>query len=122
MPPVTSVAHDVLGLQQGSVAVLPQYAPIAVSASGDTTIAAAVAGQRIVLLAYNFMANGTVNVKWKSGASTDKSGLSYLIVNTGKVIPFSPLGWLVTNAGDPLVLNLSGNVAVGGECVYAVVT
>lgn len=116
------LAHDVLALLQGTVAIAPQYAAIAVSASGDTTIAAGVAGQRIVLLAYNFMANGTVNVKWKSGAGTDKSGLSYLVVNTGKVIPFSPLGWLVTNAGDPLVLNLSGNVAVGGECVFAVVT
>ncbi|HND25057.1 MAG TPA: hypothetical protein PK229_12110 [Rhodocyclaceae bacterium] len=96
----------------------PKYAAIQVSTSGDNTIVNAVTGKKLLVLAYNYMANGSVNVKWRSN-TTDQTGLAYLAQNTGKVAPFSQVGWFKTSAGEALVLNLSGNVAVGGEVVYA---
>lgn len=103
---------------QGQIPVIPKYAAIAVVGSGDNTIVTAVAGKRLLLLQYNYMANGAVNVKWRTN-TTDLTGLAYLVANTGKVAPFSPIGWCVTAAGEALVLNLSGAVAVGGELTYA---
>jgi|WetSurMetagenome_2_1015567.scaffolds.fasta_scaffold1305328_2 hypothetical protein len=94
-----------------------KYAPIVASASGNTSVVAAVAGTKIRVIAYNYMANGTVNVKFQS-ATTDKTGLSYLIANTGKVCPFNPAGWFETAVGEALNINLSASIAVGGELVY----
>jgi hypothetical protein len=111
----------IAALYYGYLPTPPAYAAIAVSASGDTTLVAAVPGLRIVLLAYNYMANGTVNAKWKSGAGTDITGLAYLVANTGKVAPFNPAGWCITAVGQALVLNLSASIAVGGELSYALI-
>lgn len=95
-----------------------RFAPIAALNSGANVIVPAVTGQWLFrIVAYNFIANGTVNVKWQSG-STDLTGLSYLVANCGKVAPFSDVGWFETNAAEALNLNLSGSVAVGGEVVY----
>lgn len=115
---MTHAAPRIGEAYSGEGPVQPKYASIAVSSSGDNTIVSAVAGKRLLVLAYNYMANGTVNVKWRSN-TTDKTGLAYLVANTGKVAPFSSVGWLITASGDALVLNLSGAVAVGGEVVYA---
>lgn len=104
----------------GGVSLTVQFAVIQTSSSGATQIVAAAAGQKIRVLAYNYMAAGTVNVKWQSAAN-DKTGLAYLIANTGKVVPFSAVGWLETNAGEALNINLSAGTAVGGELVYCLV-
>jgi hypothetical protein len=105
----------------GGVSLSVQFAAIQTSASGATPIVAAVTGSKIRVLAYNYMAAGTVNVKWQS-AATDKTGLAYLIANTGKVVPFLPVGWCETNASEALNINLSaGGRRVGGELVYCVV-
>ncbi len=103
---------------QGQTPLAPKYAAIAVSSSGDNTIVSAVSGKKLLVLQYNYMANGTVNVKWRSN-TTDQTGLAYLVANTGKVAPWSPIGWVKTASGEALVLNLSANVAVGGEVCYA---
>lgn len=118
MNPTTAATH--IGIvYSGTTPLAPQYAPIAVASSGDNTVVAAVAGKKILVLAYNYMANGNVNAKWKSGASTDLTGLAYMQANTGKVAPFGATGWCITAAGQALVLNLSAATAVGGEVVYA---
>ena len=89
------------------------------SSSGDNTLVAAVSGKVIKVLQVALMSNGTVNVKFQSGASgTDLTGLFYLIANTGFVINFSPSGWFKTASGVLLNLNLSGAVAVGGVLSY----
>ena len=100
-----------------------KYAIIAASSSGATQVVAPVMGYAIVCVCYNYMANGTVNVKFQSynagtSTSTDISGLGYYAVNTGKVVPFSAVGWFKTNIGEALNINLSANVAVGGELVF----
>lgn len=95
--------------------------PVVASASGNTSIVAAVSGMRILLLAYNFMANGTVNAKWRS-ADTDITGRAFLVeAGRGKVVPFNPRGWAVTAVGEALNLNLDASVAVEGEAVWAIV-
>jgi hypothetical protein len=69
------------------------------------------------------IANGSVNAKWQSGAGgTDLTGLAYLVVNSGYVLPFNPVGWFETAADTLLNLNLSAAIAVGGSLVYIVVT
>lgn len=94
-----------------------RFAVITVSGNGNNEVVAAVAGKIIRVMGYNYMANGTVNAKWRS-ANTDISGLGYLLANIGKVVPFSPAGWLETAAGEALNLNLSAGIPVGGELTY----
>lgn len=99
-------------------ALTPQFIKIAVTTSGE--IVPAVATKKIRVLQYNFMAAATCNVKWVS-AGTDISGNSFLIPNVGKVCGFSPVGWLETNAGQALNINLSAAASLGGELVYITV-
>lgn len=106
-------------MANGSAVVTPKFAKIAASLSGDNTLVAAVTSKKLRVFAYNFLANGTVNGKFQSGAGgTDLTGLKYLVANAGLVAPFNPLGWFETAAGALLNLNLSGAIAVGGELVY----
>lgn len=99
--------------------VTPKYAAIAASSSGNNTIVAAVTSNKIRVLAVQLISNGTVNVKWQSGASgTDLTGLAYLVANAGYVLPFNPVGWFESASGVLLNLNLSAAVAVGGSVTY----
>ena len=103
------------------------YAPIAVSTNGDNTIVTGVPRKRIRLVAGVLSFSGTVNARWKSGASLDLSGLYYGVANV--LVPFDYpsegmggfYGHLETAQGDDLVLNLSAGVAVGGHIVYLLV-
>jgi hypothetical protein len=71
------------------------------------------------VLAAAFMANGTVNVKFQSGAGgTDLTGLFYLVANTGAALPYNPAGWFETAVTTLLNLNLSAAIAVGGCITY----
>lgn len=101
----------------GTTAATPKFATISTSSSGATEIVAAVTDKKIRVIAAALMANGTVNVKWQS-AATDKTGLAYLVVNTGYVLPFNPVGWFQTAVSEALNINLSGAQAVGGQLVY----
>jgi hypothetical protein len=111
-------------IYQGATARTPAFAAVAVSSSGNNTIVSAGGGSnKIRVLAVQLIANGTVNVKWQSGASgTDLTGLAYLIANAGYVLPYNPLGWFETAANTLLNLNLSAGVAVGGCITYVLVT
>lgn len=111
-------------LESGQIAVAgtlvtPKFAAIAAASSGNNTLVAAVTSKKIRVLAIAFMANGTVNGKFQSGAGgTDLSGLFYMVANTGAVLPFNPAGWYETASGVLLNLNLSGAIAVGGCLTY----
>lgn len=94
-----------------------KYAVINASASGDNTIVAAVASKVVRVISYVLIANGTVNVKWKQGA-TDISGLMPLVVNVGAVCPEASRGWMETAVNAALILNLSAAVAVTGHLSY----
>ncbi len=114
-----SASSETGTVYNGTTALTPKFAKIAASSSGDNTIVAAVTSKKIRVLAYNFIANGTVNAKFQSGAGgTDLTGLKYCVVNMGICAPFNPAGWCESASGVLLNLNLSAGVAVGGELVY----
>jgi hypothetical protein len=116
---VAAVSLNTKSMVNGATTVTPKFAAIAASTSGNNTLVASVSGKKIRVLAYSFIANGTVNAKFQSGASgTDLTGLKYCVANGGIVAPFNPLGWFETAATTLLNLNLSAAIAVGGELVY----
>lgn len=116
---VTVAMAETGTIYNGTTALKPKFASIAASSSGDNILVAAVSGKKIRVLAYNFIANGTVNAKFQSGASgTDLTGLKYCVVNSGIDSGWCPVGWFETAAGSLLNVNLSAGVAIGGELVY----
>ena len=93
------------------------YAAIDCSSSGDNTIVASDATNKIRVLGYVITASAAVNVRWKSGA-TNKSGLLYLDTKGG-VSHHTEDGCMETvNSADALILNLSSAVTVGGHIAY----
>ena len=118
--PLTTAAAPATGaVYNGVTALTPKFAAVVASASGATTIIAAVTSKKIRVLAIELMANGTVNAKWQSHTTpTDLTGLAYLVANSGYVLPFSPTGWFETVSGEALDINLSAAIAVGGSIVY----
>lgn len=98
-------------------------AAIAAASSGDNTLVAAVAGKRIRVHGYELSASGAVNAKFKDGAATDLTGLIYLAAaGSGADADertADPDGLFQTTAGNALLLNLSGAVAVGGWVDYS---
>jgi hypothetical protein len=98
----------------------PMRAAISAAASGDNTILVAVTGKRLCVLGIFLMAAGAVNATVKSN-TTALSGAIPLAANGGFVVPppANPeMDWLETNAGEALVLTLSGAVQVSGFITY----
>jgi len=104
-----------------------KYAKIELTASGNGTILAGIAGKRFRVLTY--LACSTVNVllTWKSG-STALSGpmavgaYSNIFNGNADSLPIGILGVLETEEGEDLVLSLSGTASVGGHITYQEVT
>lgn len=94
-----------------------KFAKITAASSGANEVVAAVTGKRIRVVSYLLSAAGTVNAKWQS-ASTDLTGLHYMVANNQVPVPFSPVGYFETASGEALNLNLSGAIAVGGHVAY----
>lgn len=103
----------------GLVSVITISVAIQVSATG--TLVALVGGKSIRVIAAYLMASGTVNVKFQSHVAGDITGLSYLIANTGLVLPYNPGGWFQSVSGEALDINLSAGIAVGGALTYMLV-
>lgn len=100
-------------------ALTPKFAKIVASASGATTIVAAVAAKKIRVLSWQVVCNAANNVKWQSHVTpTDLTGLHYFAINGGVVATFSPIGYFETIVGEALDINLSAAQAVGGSLVY----
>lgn len=117
-----SASEETSTVYNGLTALTPLFATIVASSSGVTNIIALVSAKRIRVLALQLVANAAVNVKWQSHVTpTDLTGLAYLAANGGYVLPFNPLGWFQTVAGEALDINLSTAVAVGGSLTYVTV-
>lgn len=94
------------------------------AASGDNQIIAAVAGKKIRVLSMFFVAGGAVNAKFQSdsgGGAADLTGALPLAANGGAALPFNPHGWIQTEAGKKLNLNLSAAVQLSGSITYALI-
>ncbi len=101
----------------------PNFASVAVNTAGYNIVVPAVPGKRILLLSCILTVSDDVNLKWQhnQGTPKDLTGLAYVSKQGGHVRPFSPVGWFQTDPTQPLLLNLSANVAVGGDLVYGLV-
>lgn len=118
----TGASSETSTIFSGTVALVPQFAAIAVSALGASTIVNAVAVKRIRVIALQVIANAAVNIKWQSHTlPTDLTGLAYCSANGGYVLPYNPVGWFQTIAGEALDINLSAAIAVGGSITYVTV-
>jgi hypothetical protein len=106
-------------LRRGQTILL---APISIAASGDNTVIAADATKKIKVLSYVLVSTGTVNATWKSGAAVNLSGSIPLVADTGVAVGGGNAPgthWeLETVAAQALVINLTGNVGVGGHLSY----
>lgn len=94
------------------------FAPISVSASGDTTVVAATAGSKIRVIKYSLVCAGAVVVTWKSSIAGAISGPMSFLANGGISDAAEIAGIMQTAVGEALVLNLNGNVSVGGTLAY----
>ena len=109
-------------IMSGLTALTPTFAPITASASGVTTVVAAVASKKIRILGGFIVCTSAVSVNFQSHTTTTtKTGTMPFGANGGVAIPFSPVGWFETVAGEALDINLGGAVAVGGQLVYVTV-
>jgi hypothetical protein len=94
------------------------YAFATPSSSGSTTLVVAQAGQRIIVLQVCVITSAANNIKFQSNGSTDISALFPLAVNGGFVMPYSQLGWMQTNIGESLTINMSSGSSTGVQVVW----
>jgi hypothetical protein len=117
-----SASDETSTLYSGTTALTPGFALISTSSSGASSLVSAVTSKKIRVLALSLVASAAVNVKFQSHVTpTDLTGLYYLAANGGIVLPYNPLGWFQTIAGEQLDINLSGSIAVGGSLTYVAV-
>lgn len=100
-----------------------KFAKIDISASGDTTIVAAVDGVKIRVITYIVASDTNTKFKFKS-ASTDLTGpmsvgaYSNIFNGNTDLIPGGLIGVLETQPGEALVLSSTVAAAIGGHIVY----
>jgi hypothetical protein len=98
------------------------FAKVDVAASGDSTIVAAPgdASRRIVVAAIVLNVDAEVDVVFKTGSTelVDLGGFRGTGEPAGLALGFNPHGYFECAAGQALVLNLSGAVAVRGFLDY----
>ena len=95
-------------------------ADINATASGDTTVVAAVANKKLRVISVGiFPVSAAVNISWKSGASTTKIQPGTYVINEGFMLSDLSPGWFVeTDSGEALVINLSATANVRGFVNY----
>lgn len=95
--------------------------PINASASGNTTVVAAVTGKSIYIISMEFLCAGAVTVEWQSGTggAVISKGQAFPL-GGGKVLPFNPGTWGNTAISTLLNINLSAAVQVSGSVQYVV--
>ena len=100
-----------------------KYAKIELTAAGNGTILAGIAGKRFRVLTYLACSTVDVLMTWKSG-STALSGpmavgaYSNIVDGNADSLPSGIIGVLETAEGEDLVLSLSGASSVGGHLTY----
>lgn len=89
------------------------------STSGNNTIVNAVAGSKIKVMAFAIQAQGTVNVKFKDGISSDLIAALSFQAREGTALATSYPSFLFsTSSGNALVLNLDASQVVNGFVTY----
>lgn len=86
---------------------------------GANQILAAVPGLKIRVLSAAIVTTAANSVKFQSAAN-DISALWPLGANGGFVLPYNEHGWVQTNAGEALNINLSNATSTGVHVQYIV--
>ena len=112
--PVTGTVYH------GDTPLLPKFAAIDATGSGDNTIVAAVTGKKIRVLALHVTMTGTlVTIRFESAAGgTALTGQMQPLAGNSITLPFNPVGWFETVAGELLNMELGGAQSVDGCLVY----
>lgn len=93
--------------------------------SGDNTVATAVSGKRLQVVALVLVVGAAENIYFRSGTTnTDLLGSStvkiQLVANSGFVLPFNPAGWgEQAETGETIEMNLASGSDVAGSITYA---
>lgn len=108
------------GIFNGDSPLLPKFAIIDAVTNGDNTIVAAVASKKIRVLALHLTMTGTlVTIRFESAAGgTALTGQMQPLAGNSITLPFNPVGWFETVAGDLLNMELGGAQSVDGCLVY----
>lgn len=89
------------------------------TATGDTTLVAAVAGKTLRVLAVVIVPASAVTIRFESGTGgTALTGQMSIAANALFTLPFNPAGWCETAAAALLNLEQSGTVALAGVLLY----
>lgn len=104
-----------------------KYAVIDAETSGNNTIVAAIAAsggrpaRKIRVLALHVTMTGTlVTIRFESGANgTALTGQMQPLAGNSITLPFNPVGWFETAAGELLNMELGGAQSVDGVLVYS---
>lgn len=97
----------------GELVIDTTFVEINVSAAGNTTLVAAVAGSQIRVIWMWITYSADADCKLTSGAGgTPQSGQAHLPIRGGGIWNYNPSGWFTTDAGEALVLN---KAAAGGN-------
>lgn len=94
------------------------YSFLTPSSAGSSTIVAAQGTQRILVLQVCVIAGGANNVKFQSNGTTDISALFPLAQNGGFVLPFNRVGWMQTNIGESLTINMTASTSTAVQVVW----
>jgi hypothetical protein len=95
---------------------------LAISATDDADIVAAIVTNKIRVLSLQLIAETAVTLTWTSGTGpTTISGPQAIDAKGGIVLPHNPFGWFETAAGAKLSLAMSAAANVGGSITYQVV-
>lgn len=110
-------------IMNGLTALTPKFAKGNIAASQtDSSIVAAVASKKIRVLCAYAVAGGTAtNLTFNSkpaGAGTAISALLANGANGGEILPFSPVGWFETVAGEGLTVTTAAGSTTGLGVVY----
>jgi hypothetical protein len=95
-----------------------QYAFLSPSASGLSTVVAAQAGQRIIVLQCCVITSSANVVNFADSSAGAISASMPLAANGGFVLPFAQVGWFQTSIGGGLQINMSSGVATGVQVVW----
>jgi hypothetical protein len=111
-------------IQNGLTALTPKFAFANVAASAtDSSIVSAVASKKLRVLAAYAVAGDTTgsdltfNTK-PAGAGSAITALFNNAANGGEVLPFSPVGWFETVAGEGLTVTTGAGSTTGIGVVY----
>ena len=124
--PITPSAAVTSAVYDGNTPVLPRFADVDISASGDNPVVSTASGKKVRVLAGWLTMTGTaVTIQFKSGVggALEEPLSGAMTPSQGQtiVLPFNPVGWFETSTNVGLNIELGGAQSVDGGLVYVLV-